>query len=78
MCSEMTVEKSAAMKLGDLIRDVCAGDRNLLFKIIDETGAVRPHVAIFVGNDHCKELGGLDATVGPADKVSIFPALSGG
>lgn len=78
MSSEMQVEVPEETTLGDLIRDVCGPDKRLLFKIMDETGEVRPHVAIFVGNDHCKYLGGLGAKVAPSDEVSIYPALSGG
>ncbi|REJ76193.1 MAG: hypothetical protein DWQ47_11300 [Acidobacteria bacterium] len=78
MAAELQLEIPSEMKLGDLIRDVCGGDKRLLFKILDETGTIRPHVAIFVGNDHCKYLGGLDANVAPSDDVSIYPALSGG
>jgi molybdopterin converting factor small subunit len=78
MSSDMHLEVPEPRALGDVIRDVCGGDKNLLFKIMDETGEVRPHVAIFVGNEHCKYLGGLDAMIDPNDEVSIFPALSGG
>lgn len=78
MASEMRLEMAAETLLGDVIRDICGGDKRMLFKMIDETGELRPHVAVFVGNDHCKYLGGLEATVGPEDEVSIYPALSGG
>ncbi len=78
MSSEMDLEEPGALPLRDVLRDACGGDKQLLYRMIDETGALRPHVAVFVGNEHCKYLGGLDATVAPGDEVSVFPALSGG
>ena len=78
MASEMTLELAEAKPLLELIRDACGGDKNLLFKIVDEQGELRPHVAVFIGNDHCRYLGGLEAVVEPSAEVSIYPALSGG
>ena len=78
MSSEMTLELPEAKLLSDVIRDACGGDKNLLFKIMNEQGELRPHVAVFVGNEHCKYLGGLATVVDPAEEVSIYPALSGG
>ena len=78
MASEMRLELTGTSPLGDVIRDACGSDKQMLFKIMDETGELRPHVSVFVGNDHCRYLGGLEAKVEPDDEVSIYPALSGG
>lgn len=78
MSCEMTLEVPEAKPLSEVIRDACGGDKNLLFKIIDEQGELRPHVAVFIGNEHCKYLGGLAAAVEPTAEVSVYPALSGG
>ncbi len=42
--------------------------------ILDERGALRRHINVFVNG----ELGELDTTVEPEDKVDVLPALSGG
>ena len=78
MASDLRLETAGPAPLGDVIRDACGADKQMLFKIMDETGELRPHVAVFVGNEHCKYLGGLEANVEPDDEVSIYPALSGG
>ena len=50
----------------------------LVGRIRDERGAIRRHVNVFVGVEHCRELGGLDAPVDGTQPVSILPAVSGG
>jgi sulfur-carrier protein len=42
--------------------------------ILDERGAVRPHINVFVNG----ELGDPDTAVAPDDKIDVLPALSGG
>jgi molybdopterin converting factor small subunit len=42
--------------------------------ILDESGAVRRHINVFVNG----ELGELETSVAPDDKVDVLPALSGG
>ena len=42
--------------------------------ILDERGAVRRHIAVFVNG----ELRDADTPVAPEDKVDVLPALSGG
>jgi len=46
--------------------------------ICDETGAVRQHVGVFVGEDHIRDLNGLDTPLKEGDVISVFPAVSGG
>ncbi|HXF37385.1 MAG TPA: MoaD/ThiS family protein [Actinomycetota bacterium] len=42
--------------------------------ILDERGSVREHVALFVNGERAA----ADASVGPADRVQVLPAISGG
>jgi molybdopterin converting factor small subunit len=51
----------------DLYRNVC-----------DETGAVRPHLNVFVNSDNVRDLDGVDTTLTAGDVVTILPAVSGG
>jgi molybdopterin converting factor small subunit len=46
--------------------------------ICDETGAVRPHVNLFVNTDHVRDRDGLDTLLVPGDEIMILPAVSGG
>ena len=42
--------------------------------ILDERGAIRRHINVFVNG----ELGGLETPVGADDEVDVLPAISGG
>jgi len=42
--------------------------------ILDEQGNIREHINVFVN----KEYGREETTLGPADRVHIIPAISGG
>jgi MoaD family protein len=46
--------------------------------ICDETGAVRPHVNLFVNKSHVRDREGLDTALAPGDVLTILPAVSGG
>jgi molybdopterin synthase sulfur carrier subunit len=46
--------------------------------LIDERGALRPHVNIFVGDSLITDRQGLTDIVGPQDQIYILQALSGG
>lgn len=46
--------------------------------ICNETGAVRPHVNLFVNLSHVRDREGLDTALAPGDVLTILPAVSGG
>ena len=46
--------------------------------ICHETGAVRPHVGVWVGIDHIRDRDGLDTPLEHGDVITILPAVSGG
>ena len=46
--------------------------------IVDEQGALRQHVNIFVNRSMINDRQGLGDTLKPGDEVHIFQALSGG
>jgi molybdopterin converting factor small subunit len=45
------------------------------FRIVDERGAIRPHIRIFVNREQAP---GLDRPLAPGDRVLVVAALSGG
>ena len=47
-------------------------------RIVDDAGALRRFVNVYVGDDDVRFIGGLDAEVGDGAKVSIIPAVAGG
>jgi len=46
-------------------------------RILDEQGAIRQHVNIFLGSEDVKRLNGLDTRV-TVNEIHIFNAVSGG
>jgi molybdopterin converting factor small subunit len=46
--------------------------------IVDETGRLRRHVGIFIGDEPIRDRERLSDVVAPGDRVSILQALSGG
>jgi molybdopterin converting factor small subunit len=47
-------------------------------RVLDETGAVRQHVNLFVGQDNTRFTGGLATPLTDNAEISILPAVSGG
>ena len=46
--------------------------------VCNETGAVRPHVNLFVNRDNARDRQGLDTPLQSGDVVTILQAVSGG
>lgn len=47
-------------------------------RLCDERGEPRPHINVFVNNDHFRALSGLETPLTAGDVVTILPAVSGG
>jgi molybdopterin converting factor small subunit len=47
-------------------------------RLCDERGDPRPHINVFVNEDHVRTLQGLDTRLTTGDVVTILPAVSGG
>jgi molybdopterin converting factor small subunit len=47
-------------------------------RIVDERGAVRQHVNIFVGDQNIRDCGGLAAAVSDGAEITIVPNVAGG
>ncbi len=67
---------------GQTVADIVTGLNNkypgIADYIVDERGALRKHVNIFIGNDLIKDRKTLGDAITPDDKVYIMQALSGG
>ena len=47
-------------------------------RIVDDQGALRRFVNVYVGDDDIRFIGGLEAEVADRASVSIIPAVAGG
>jgi molybdopterin converting factor small subunit len=46
--------------------------------VLDELGALRRHINVFVNSTQCDDRVRLTDPIGPTDSVHVFQALSGG
>lgn len=60
--------------LSRLVQDYPA----LQSKLLEDHGAVRPHVVVMVGGRDIRHLNGLDTPLAGADGIDIFPPVAGG
>ena len=61
--------------LAELFDDLDRRFPGLRFRVIDEQGAIRPHIKVFVNREQARSLG---AALRPQDEVLVVAALSGG
>ena len=71
----VAVEPGAAATLAQALAELDARFPGFRFRIIDEQGAIRPHIKIFVDGELARDLGTL---VRPEAELMIVGALSGG
>lgn len=69
--SELALEGAT---VGDLLRELEQAHPALEGWILDETGAIRRHINVYING----ERGGGDTPVTSSDNVDILPAISGG
>jgi molybdopterin synthase sulfur carrier subunit len=74
---EKQVEGSGAT-LGELFTDLDARHPGLRGGVVDEGGALRRFVNVYVNDEDVRFLGAAEATLSDGDVVTILPAVAGG
>lgn len=64
--------------LTELIDDLESSHPGIKARVLDDTGALRRFVNVYIGDDDVRFIGGLDAKVDDGAQVSIIPAVAGG
>jgi molybdopterin synthase sulfur carrier subunit len=68
--------------LAGTIRELLAGlaqeHPQVHVRLCDERGEPRPHINVFINDDHIRTRAGLDTPLTAGDSVFILPAVSGG
>ncbi len=72
---EVTAEGTTLREVLDSLE---ASHPGIKARIVDDTGALRRFVNVYLGDDDVRFIGGLDATVADGAKISIIPAVAGG
>jgi molybdopterin converting factor small subunit len=73
--AEGEVPGATVREVVDELERRCPG---LASYLVDETGRLRRHVNVFVGEEPIRDRATLGDAVGPDDRISILQALSGG
>lgn len=64
--------------VAEALGHVFAGNPRLRQYVLDEHGAVRQHVTVFVGDSPARDRVALSDTVEPDTEIYVLQALSGG
>lgn len=72
------VLEGAPGTVGGVMQALFAAHPGLRDRIVGETGQLREHVNLFVGNESIRYTGGFDTPVPDGAEVTILPAVSGG
>ncbi len=67
-----------AATVGDALGAVFASRSTLRGYVLDDQGALRRHVIVYVNGQPVNDRVGLTDPVGPRDEIYVFQALSGG
>ena len=73
--SEVPAEGSTLAEVLDSLESNHPGIRA---RVLDDAGALRRFVNVYVGDDDVRFIGGLQAEVADGAKISIIPAVAGG
>ena len=64
--------------VGEVLAAVFEARPALRGYVLDDQGAVRRHVAIYVGGEAVRDRVKLSDPIGPDDEIYVFQALTGG
>ena len=65
-------------KLSEVLDSLETDHPGIRARILDDAGALRRFVNVYVGDDDVRFIGGLEAEVADGTKISIIPAVAGG
>jgi len=72
------VFESDASDVRSLIGALVSAHEGLKPHILDDSGALRSFIRVYVGDEDIQELQGEDTPLATASEVSIIPAIAGG
>jgi molybdopterin converting factor small subunit len=67
-----------ARDVRELLAELARQHPEVHVRVCDERGEPRPHINVFVNDDHVRARAGLETPLTAGDLVTILPAVSGG
>ena len=64
--------------VGEALKNLVAGQPHVRGYVLDDQGAVRRHVAVYVNGEPVRDRVRMTDPVGTHDEIYVFQALSGG
>ncbi len=74
----LSFELTDGASVGELLTQLAERAPGLHARTVDEQGAVRRHVNVFVEDESIRRLDGLDTVLRDGQEVRVIPAVSGG
>jgi molybdopterin converting factor small subunit len=70
--------QARAGTLADVISDIDRLHPGFRSRVLDDAGAIRTYVNVYIGDDDAREKGGTGAVVPDGSEVMVIPAMAGG
>lgn len=70
--------QAAGRTLAELFADIDRRHPGFRARVLDDQGAIRSYVNVYVGDVDARSSGGLDTAVPDGSEVMVIPAMAGG
>ena len=70
--------EARAGTLADVISDIDRRHPGFRSRVLDDSGALRTYVNVYIGDDDARTKGGIGAAVPDGSEVMVIPAMAGG
>ena len=70
--------EARAGTLADVISDIDRRHPGFRSRVLDDSGALRTYVNVYIGDDDARAKGGTGAAVPDGSEVMVIPAMAGG
>lgn len=70
--------QAAGRTLAELFADIDRRHPGFRARVLDDRGAIRSYVNVYVGDVDARSSGGLDTAVPDGSEVMVIPAMAGG